>query len=152
MKINMWKLLFAALIASTAMVACKDERNNYMVDDTISFLATDNQLINVALYNEECDLTVIKSGKGQTGATARLEVSEAALEAYNTANGTDYKALPANYVTFSPAIKFSEKDIRKTVKVTWDDENINSLGEGNYAVAIELSVDNNALEVPKPAR
>lgn len=37
MKINMWKLLFAALIASTAMVACKDERNNYMVDDTISF-------------------------------------------------------------------------------------------------------------------
>ena len=60
MKINMWKLLFAALIASTAMVACKDERNNYMVDDTISFLATDNQLINVALYNEECDLTVIK--------------------------------------------------------------------------------------------
>ena len=65
MKINMWKLLFAALIASTAMVACKDERNNYMVDDTISFLATDNQLINVALYNEECDLTVIKSGKGQ---------------------------------------------------------------------------------------
>ena len=67
MKINMWKLLFAALIASTAMVACKDERNNYMVDDTISFLATDNQLINVALYNEECDLTVIKSGKGQTG-------------------------------------------------------------------------------------
>ena len=60
-------------------------------------------------------LTVIKSGKGQTGATARLEVSEAALEAYNTANGTDYKALPANYVTFSPAIKFSEKDIRKTV-------------------------------------
>ena len=115
MKINMWKLLFAALIASTAMVACKDERNNYMVDDTISFLATDNQLINVALYNEECDLTVIKSGKGQTGATARLEVSEAALEAYNTANGTDYKALPANYVTFSPAIKFSEKDIRKTV-------------------------------------
>lgn len=149
MKINMWKLLFAALIASTAMVACKDERNNYMVDDTISFLATDNQLINVALYNEECDLTVIKSGKGQTGATARLEVSEAALEAYNTANGTDYKALPANYVTFSPAIKFSEKDIRKTVKVTWDDENINSLGEGNYAVAIELSVDNNALEVPE---
>ena len=120
-----------------------------MVDDTISFLATDNQLINVALYNEECDLTVIKSGKGQTGATARLEVSEAALEAYNTANGTDYKALPANYVTFSPAIKFSEKDIRKTVKVTWDDENINSLGEGNYAVAIELSVDNNALEVPE---
>lgn len=52
-------------------------------------------------------------------------------------------------MTFSPAIKFSEKDIRKTVKVTWDDENINSLGEGNYAVAIELSVDNNALEVPE---
>ena len=46
----MWKLLFAALIASTAMVACKDERNNYMVDDTISFLATDNQLINCLLY------------------------------------------------------------------------------------------------------
>ena len=28
MKINMWKLLFAALIASTAMVACKDERKD----------------------------------------------------------------------------------------------------------------------------
>lgn len=145
----MWKLLLAALIASTSMVSCKDERNNFMVDDTISFLAMDNQLLNVALYNEECDLTIIKSGKGQAGAKVRLAVSDAALEAYNSANGTDYKALPASYVTFTPVINFSEKDTRKMVQVKWDDENINSLGEGNYAVAIELSVDNNALEIPE---
>lgn len=152
MKINLWKLLLAALIASTALVACKDERNNFMVDDTVSFLAVDNQLVNVALYNEECDLTIIKSGKGQSGATVRLAVSDAALSEYNAAHGTDYKALPANYVTLPSAIKFSEKDIRKMVKVSWDDENINSLGEGNYAVAIELSVDNNALEIPEERR
>ena len=40
MKINMWKLLIVALIASTALVGCKDERDNFMVDDTISFINT----------------------------------------------------------------------------------------------------------------
>ena len=42
MKINMWKLLIVALIASTALVGCKDERDNFMVDDTISFINTEN--------------------------------------------------------------------------------------------------------------
>ena len=72
MKINLWKLLLAALIASTALVACKDERNNFMVDDTVSFLAVDNQLVNVALYNEECDLTIITIGRhGASGGFGR---------------------------------------------------------------------------------
>ena len=33
MKINIWKLLLAALVVPAAMGACTDERNNFMVDD-----------------------------------------------------------------------------------------------------------------------
>ena len=38
MKINMWKLLIAGLFASAALAGCEDNRNNFMVDDTLSFV------------------------------------------------------------------------------------------------------------------
>ena len=37
MKINIWKLLLVAMVVPAVMGACKDDRNNYMVDDSISY-------------------------------------------------------------------------------------------------------------------
>lgn len=41
MKINIWKLLLVAMVVPAVMGACKDDRNNYMVDDSISFVDSD---------------------------------------------------------------------------------------------------------------
>lgn len=82
MKINMWKLLIAGLFASAALAGCEDNRNNFMVDDSISFLGTADDLQNimtVSVYTEEYELPVVKNGKGLSEATAHIEVSETAL-------------------------------------------------------------------------
>lgn len=148
MKITMWKLLIAVLIASAALVGCKDERNNFMVDDTISFV-NENPYTVVSVYNGRYEFAVLKNGKGQQGAKALLAVSETALAEYNAANGTNYVLLPANcYKLSTSTLGFSEGDTRKFVELTWDDDAIFALGDAaEYVIPIQLSVANNALKV-----
>lgn len=143
MKINMWKLLIAGLFASAALAGCEDNRNNFMVDDSISFLGTADDLQNimtVSVYTEEYELPVVKNGKGLSEATAHIEVSETALRDYNTANGTDYTLLPSNCYEFTPSLHFGEKDIRKFVGLKWDSETVNALDPDiTYVISFELS-------------
>lgn len=148
MKITMWKLLIAVLIASAALVGCKDERNNFMVDDTISFV-NEEQYASVSVYNERYEFAILKNGKGRQSAKALLSVSETALAEYNAANGTNYVLMPANcYELSSSTIGFSDGDSRKFVEVRWDDAAIFALGDGaEYAIPLQLSVANNALKV-----
>ena len=58
MKINMWKLLLAGLFASAALAGCEDNRNNFMVDDTISFV-NEEQYAGVSVYNGKYELAMI---------------------------------------------------------------------------------------------
>lgn len=148
MKINMWKLLIAGLFASAALAGCEDNRNNFMVDDTISFV-NEEQYAGVSVYNGKYELAILKNGKGQQSAKALLSVSETALAEYNTANGTNYAVLPANcYKLSSSTVGFSDGDTRKFVEVTWDDAAIFALGESTeYAIPLELTVANDALAV-----
>lgn len=148
MKINMWKLLLAGLFASAALAGCEDNRNNFMVDDTISFV-NEEQYAGVSVYNGKYELAILKNGKGQQSAKALLSVSETALAEYNTANGTNYAVLPANcYKLSSSTVGFSDGDTRKFVEVTWDDAAIFALGESTeYAIPLELTVANDALAV-----
>ena len=148
MKINMWKLLLAGLFASAALAGCEDNRNNFMVDDTISFV-NEEQYAGVSVYNGKYELAILKNGKGQQSAKALLSVSETALAEYNTANGTNYAVLPANcYKLSSSTVGFSDGDTRKFVEVTWDDAAIFALGEDTeYAIPLELTVADDALVV-----
>lgn len=148
MKITMWKLLIAVLIASAALVGCKDERNNFMVDDTISFV-NEEPYASVSVYNGRYEFAVLKNGKGQQSAKALLSASETALAEYNAANGTNYAFMPANcYELSTTTIGFSDGDTRKFVEVTWDDAAIFALGDAaEYVIPLQLSVANNALKV-----
>ena len=89
MKINIWKLLLAALVVPAAMGACTDERNNFMVDDSVSFVDSDGTwaenkgYVSTPVYNEKYEFPVVKNGKGLSGTTVRIEASESALDAFN---------------------------------------------------------------------
>lgn len=149
MKINMWKLLIAALIASTLSVACKDERDNFMVDDSISFVNTENYT-SVSVYNEKCTLPVVKNGKGKQSASVTLSAWQEGLDAYNDEWQTNYVALPENCYKFTPKVSFGEKDTRKFIDITWDADAVFALDDTkNYVIPIRVSVDNDALAVDK---
>ena len=127
MKINRWKLLIVAAVVSIATGACTDERDNFMVDDTVSFVGTD-QVATTSIYSNKYDLAILKNGKGRQGATVRISVSEEALNEYNTAHGTDFVAMPAqNYKFSATSVTFSKSDTRKFIEITWTDAAMGSL-------------------------
>lgn len=148
MKINMWKLLIVASFVSIATGACTDERDNFMVDDTIG-LVKNNQVIDVSIYEGQYQFAVIKSGKGQQSATVNLTVSETALAEYNTANGTDYTLMPEScYAISSSAINFTKSEIRKFIDITWNNTAIFALdGSKEYVIPLQVSVSNDAVAV-----
>lgn len=139
MKRDIFKLLLVVLSVAAVLAGCNDERNNYMVDDTVGFVMSD-PYVGVSLLNEEYQLAIIKSGKGSQDATARLIVSEVALAEYNETNGTDYVLLPAEcYNLSATSIGFSKDDTRKIVEITWKDTDIFALGDDkNYAIPLQL--------------
>lgn len=145
MKINIWKL-FLVVMFVPAVVACTDYRDNNMVDDSISFVDSDGSwtenkgYISASIYEEKCEIPVIKSGKGLAGTTVRLEVSESALAAFNEANATNYAALPSTcYAIETAQLDFAKGDIRKFATVTWNIEAILALDDNaNYVVPIQL--------------
>ncbi len=149
MKIQIWKPLIAGLIVSTLLAGCKDERDNYMVDDTFSFVSAE-KYASVSVYNETYKFAVIKNGKGSQSAKAYLSVAESALSDYNAAKGTNYQLMPENcYKLSTSTLGFSEKEIRKFVEVTWDDAAVFALGKGEYAIPLQLTSDENSLSVDK---
>ena len=120
MKINIWKLLLAALVVPAAMGACTDERNNFMVDDSVSFVDSDGdwqEFKTLPVYDEAYRFPVVKNGKGLSGATIYIETPDSVIDSYNKLNGTDFVALPAECYDFSTnELRFSKKEIRKFVE------------------------------------
>jgi hypothetical protein len=55
-------------LAICSVCACTDDRNNFMVDDSISY-ASKTTVAEVSVFSEKYDMSVIKSGKGMTSAT-----------------------------------------------------------------------------------
>lgn len=146
MKINIWKLLLVAMVVPAVMGACKDDRNNYMVDDSISYVDSDGTweetkgYFTIPVYDEKYVFPVVKNGKGLSSTTVRLEASESALTAYNTANETNYVALPENCYTFETTqLNFSKDEIRKFATITWDMASVAVLDpDTDYVIPVQL--------------
>ena len=155
MKINIWKLLLAALVVPAAMGACTDERNNFMVDDSVSFVDSDGTwaenkgYVSTAVYNEKYEFPVVKNGKGLSGTTVRIEASESALDAFNEANGTNYELLPSNCYQFTATeLRFSEKEVRKFAGLTWKMSDVTALDAyTDYVIPIQLTSSSNDVPV-----
>lgn len=150
MKINIWKLLLAALVVPAAMGACTDERNNFMVDDSVSFVDSDGdwqEFKTLPVYDEAYRFPVVKNGKGLSGATIYIETPDSVIDSYNKLNGTDFVALPAECYDFSTnELRFSKKEIRKFVDLTWNMDAISALDQTkNYVIPVLLTVAGDAL-------
>ena len=159
MKINIWKLLLAALVVPAAMGACTDERNNFMVDDSVSFVDSDGTwaenkgYVSTPVYNEKYEFPVVKNGKGLSGTTVRIEASESALDAFNEANGTNYELLPSNCYQFTATeLRFSEKEVRKFAGLTWKMSDVTALDAyTDYVIPIQLTSSSNDVPVSDAA-
>lgn len=149
MKINRLKLLIVALSAATLLGSCKDDRNNFMVSDSVSFVGTTEelqQIKEISIYEQTYDIPVLKNGKGQSAATVHLETSKSILMAYNVTNGTSYAYMPEECYEITPTLHFGETDFRKFATIKWDVAAVAALdAEQTYVIPIELSVEEYAL-------
>lgn len=151
--IKIFRNIFASALVLFAAVSCVDDRNNFMVDDSLGFsVATNENLINCFGFEGEYNFSIIKSGKGFDGAVATVETSYSYLEAYNGANGTSYVPFPEEYYTLSGSeFQFAASDVVKDVTVTWDADKVHDLIKANPGIeyAIPLKVSSNDLNVNK---
>lgn len=110
-----------------------------MVDDSISY-ASKTTVAEVSVFSEKYDMSVIKSGKGQTATNVSIAYPDTALTSYNKANGTNYELLPSTlYQASDQSVSFSAKDVRKIVEFTWKASDvIAKLKTGSFAIPCKL--------------
>ncbi len=126
-------------LAICSVCACTDDRDNFMVDDSISYVSKAT-VAEVSVFSEKYDMSLVKSGKGKTSANVTFAFPDSSLTNYNKANGTSYELLPVSlYQTSDQSVSFSEKDVRKIVELTWKASDvIAKLKTGSYAIPCRL--------------
>lgn len=120
-KIIQYSLLLGIFLSTVFLnSSCEDTLQKDMVDDEIYLLKEGLHTIDVYNFAEAVlPITIIKSGVGQRGATASLQVKPELLQAYNTANNTTYKVLdPAFYTLKSATLTFNKSAYKQTFDVS----------------------------------
>ena len=76
----------------------KDDRLNFMVDDSFGLTARE-AIVEASIHTGSFSVGIAKNGIGSSAASVEIisgaDDDKAALDAYNKANGTFFKALPA---------------------------------------------------------
>ena len=106
----------------------KDDRNHFMVDDTLT-LTAESAVQESSVHTGAYTFGVAKSGKGQSAARATVSAdgTAAALSAYNAAQKSldsrfvELEAIPSHLFTVEGGdLSWEASDFVKEVKVTWD--------------------------------
>ena len=113
-----------------------------MVDDSLS-LVYDEPVVEVSVHAAAQTVTVLKSGKGTSGAWAELAQGSAELAAWNASEEHDvkYDEISASLVSFSAGkVSFGEKDIRSSIEVKWNPKDvIPKLTTGNEVIPVAIA-------------
>ena len=127
------------------LAGCIDDRDNYMVDDMVSYVKPYG-VEDVSVLDESFELTVIKSGKGRTSADVTVAVADTALQNYNARmRRTDPSY--AGSATLDGSLfglsddkfQFSESDTRKILNVNWEASKVlSALKAGDKAIPFKL--------------
>ncbi len=147
----MKKILFT--ICALALIAgcIPDDRGNFMVDDSFGITAQD-ALVQASAHAGSYTIGIAKNGIGQTAAKASVSIGSgealAALDKYNSDNGTDYKPFPASAFKLDKSeLSYDKKDVVKDVTLSWDPlQLIDILNDGNNYV-LPVSVASSASSV-----
>lgn len=136
------KKLFILTAAALCLVSCiEDSRNNNMVPDSVS-LVFDDVVVPVSVYAAKHDISVLKSGKGDSAAWATIGFTSEGLAKYNADESNDgtYKELASNLVKFSTdRVNFQPSDVRQLLSVSWDvDDMVQAVAGDDYVVPIGL--------------
>ncbi len=142
------KHILASLGALAVLLSgCQHNLEHNMVPDKLGFSYSEN-LQQPSVLNNSMDVSVIKSGKGTSSATVRIErLSQEELTAWceseeNKEYGYDFLlASESRYELSTEELSFAASDTRQLFKVSWTpDFFANSAMNGkNYVIALRLS-------------
>ena len=123
------KRLILCFCTLALMAGCiQDDRENNMVPDSFGITAAD-VLSQASVHAGSYTLGIAKNGKGRSAASASVSMDNsainAALDAYNSQNGTSYELIPQSYFTLSgTSFEWAEKEVVKDVTVSWNAEEL----------------------------
>ena len=97
----MKKYIFTIISLCMVLLACEDNRMADIPDNEFYIVHSGEQAQRVLIQADKIhyDISVYRSGLNAQSATITLEVSQEALDNYNTKNGTNYEILPEEYYT-----------------------------------------------------
>ncbi|MBO4455632.1 MAG: DUF1735 domain-containing protein [Bacteroidales bacterium] len=141
----MKKLTLIACVLGLLAGCISDDRENFMVPDSFGLTAGD-VLIQTSAHAGAYTLGVAKNGKGKTAATATVSLesgeAKAALDKYNSENGTGFKALPTLLFTLDKStVSYDAEEVVKDVTVSWDPLKVIEIlsGGGDYVLPVAIS-------------
>ena len=143
--------LFITAALAVCLTGCiKDDRNNFMVDDSFGLTAR-SAVVEASVHTGYCSFGIAKNGKGTAAANVNIIVgsqAEDALKAYNAANKTELKAVPVNmYELPQDVIEYDVKDVVKEGTVKWNPATLSQYIDDDTAYSIPVLISSNKLKV-----
>ena len=145
------RLLILASLILLSSGCMKDDRLNFMVDDSFGLTARE-AIVEASIHTGSFSVGIAKNGIGSSAASVEIisgaDDDKAALDAYNKANGTFFKALPAYLYEFSDSkLEYSEKEVVKEVSISWDAKLVSQMMESGDDYVIPLCISSGKLNV-----
>lgn len=147
------RLLILASLILLFSGCLKDDRLNFMVDDSFGLTARE-AIVEASIHTGSFSVGIAKNGIGSSAASVEIisgaDDDKAALDAYNKANGTSFKALPAYLYEFSDSkLEYSEKEVVKEVSISWDAKLVARMMDTGADYVIPLYIKSENLSVKK---
>ena len=129
--------------------ACEDGKDEFLSDFSTILYFRDSGAISMTLYKtgEKTNyrLAVVKAGSelGTTTSVSAKVMEDAELVAYNAAEGTNYKMIPADCYTIDTSdLNFGTSDLYKTVDVSISPESVENYLDENSTFVIPFELVN----------
>lgn len=157
----MKKNILLAILAAGCLLthtACEDGKDEYLSDfSTILYFRNSGEQPLTAYVtgdNIDYELIVNKAGSelNSTSSVKIAVMSEAALQAYNTLNGNDYKAYPSSCYTLENGdISFSSSDLYHTRNVSINPSELENYvtSDATYVIPFELTQGTDSINSEK---
>ena len=141
------------LLSLGALWACDDGLEDNLTANKVYLVGSGLQEFEIYKTGEPAvyRVSVYRSGVDETSCTASVAVwTEGELAAYNEANETDYRMMPADcYSMPSAQVSFeaARRDVSRALDIVFDPEKIDALPDADYVLGLtlaEASVEINA--------